>query len=205
MVEKSSLSLQYVLDFSGYFHFSQIFSCFSHSCPFLHSNPARSFSSFYLWVLLHVALAPAAVTVSACVANNPLWWIWSCSVIIYENSALSSLLRCFPCDFAWLNTAGNFGKAGRNRKDLQLRQLSSNGCILLFAEGLMHATDLSTASPWLLHLLWELSDATCRENMLSLHRRENCRRKLYEIISCPFCRQPVGQCIWYEWYFCAKS
>ena len=159
--QKCSLNLQYALGFSCYFWFFccwfffvvlfcffEIFSYFSLSCPLLRSNTPGSFSSVYLWVLLHAALRPAATTASVHVANNCLWCIWSSSAIIYENSALSSLLRCFSCDFPWLNTAGNVGKAGRNRRDLQLRQPSLSGCVLLLLQrdGYMPQTSAQLAS-----------------------------------------------------------
>lgn len=124
--QKTSLSLQCTLGFFyAIFIFSMLFSVFSSLYPSFAFK-----SSSVLFKNLPSSPRPCCLSACSnhcffvCVANNCLWWIWSCSLIIYENCALSSLLRCFPCDFIWLNTGGDFGKAGRNRRDPWWRQTS---------------------------------------------------------------------------------
>lgn len=123
--QKSSLSLQYALGFSCYFHFLFIiFLLFSLIPIFTFKSSSVLFKNLPSSPLPCCLNACSDHCFSVCVANNCRWWIWSCSVIIYENCALSSLLRCFPCDFICLNTVGDFRNAGRNRKDPWWRQPS---------------------------------------------------------------------------------
>lgn len=101
---------------SKYIGFFMPFSFFLHSFPshthFTFKSSSTSDSSSMLPQCLRQSLLLCLCGKQLLVMDLEL------SVIIYENCELPSLLRCFPCDFIWLNTQRDFEKEGRNRKDL---------------------------------------------------------------------------------------
>lgn len=165
-VEQKNISiLQYALGFSCYFHFLfNIFLLFSLIPIFTLKSSSVLFQFLPSSPVPHCLNACSNHCSSVCVANNCRWWIWSCSVIIYENCALSSLLGCFPCDFIWLNTAERLWKSRQEQKGLPAKTAFLKWlCLSAFLRG-TGATSFSTACQGLLGLLGETSEATYGEN-----------------------------------------